>query len=148
MKIMVLNGPNLNILGKREKSIYGNLTLEYIENKLMELARVLDAQLECFQSNSEGDLIDALQRAGEACRGVVFNPGAYTHYSIALRDAVAALDIPVLEVHLSNIYSREEFRHRSVIAPVSAGQISGLGLNSYLLGLRAVVELARQGEEG
>lgn len=144
MRILVIHGPNLNLLGTRETNIYGKLTLAEINQQLQLLADQLNIKLACFQSNHEGILIDKLQQAESDFDAVVFNPGAYTHYSIALRDAVASINPPVVEVHLSNIQAREEFRHQSVIAPVAAGQISGFGLDSYLLGLRAAVTLANQ----
>lgn len=147
MKILILHGPNLNRLGLREPQIYGSTTLEQINNSLKDLAGQLGVVVETYQSSHEGDLVDKLHAAIGEMAAVVFNPGAYTHYSIALRDAVACLDIPVIEVHLSNIHSREEFRHRSVIAPVAAGQISGFGPESYLLGLRAAVSLAQSGRK-
>ncbi len=148
MKILVLHGPNLNFLGKREISIYGKLTLEQINLKLSELAAELGVETICLQSNHEGELIDILQSKSTEVDAVVFNPGAFTHSSFALRDAVASIGIPTVEVHLSNIYARENFRNQSVIAPVASGQISGLGLTSYLLALRAAVELAGIREEG
>jgi 3-dehydroquinate dehydratase-2 len=147
LKILVLHGPNLNFLGSREPSLYGDLTLEQINRSLADLAAELGAAVECRQSNCEGQLIDHLQDAAREMNAVVFNPGAYTHYSYALRDAVAALGIPVIEVHLTNIYARESFRRYSVIAPAAAGQISGLGLTGYLLALRAAVTLAGAGKE-
>lgn len=140
MKILVLHGPNLNLLGAREPGVYGSLTMADIDAKLVELGRTLGAEVTCRQSNHEGDLIDALHDARTWADGVVFNPGGYTHTSVALRDAVAAIGIPVVEVHLSNVYAREEFRHKSLLSAVCKGKISGFGWQSYALGLRALVE--------
>jgi len=140
---MILNGPNLNLLGQREPAVYGTATLQSINALLETKARDLGIEIHCFQSNHEGELIDALQQAGAEADFVVLNPGALTHYSIALRDAVAAIKIPVIEVHLSNIYAREEFRRHSVIAPAAAGQISGLGPLGYLLALEAAADLVQ-----
>jgi len=141
LRVLILNGPNLNLLGKREPSVYGSLSLDEIEKSISDLATELGVEITCRQSNHEGDLIDLLHRAAAEVDAVIFNPGAFTHYSYALRDAVAAIGIPTIEVHLSNIYAREDFRQHSVIAPVAAGQISGLGANGYLLALRALIEL-------
>lgn len=136
--ISVLHGPNLNLLGMRERSIYGNVTLATI-NRALVAAAGDDNEIQTFQSNHEGALIDEIQRAREWADGLLLNPGAFTHYSYAIRDAVAGVALPTVEVHLSNIHSREEFRHRSVIAPVCIGQISGFGWRSYLLGLQGLL---------
>lgn len=143
-EFLVLNGPNLNLLGSREPKHYGLLTLEEITHRLEALAGELQVSIRCQQSNHEGALIDALHDARNWAAGVVFNAGGYTHTSVAIRDAIAAIRIPVIEVHLSNVHAREEFRHRSLIAPVCAGSISGLGYHSYALALRALAEIASQ----
>ena len=135
--ILILHGPNLNLLGTREPNVYGRETLADINAMLTEHAERLQVQVRCLQSNHEGELIDAIHKAEETA--LLFNPGAFTHYSIALRDAVAAKGLPTVEVHLSNVHAREEFRHRSVIAPVCLGQISGFGSYSYVVGLAALV---------
>lgn len=139
---LVLHGPNLNLLGVREPGIYGALTLEEINRRLEQLAVELGVNLRCLQSNHEGVLIDALHEARGWAAGAVFNPGGYTHTSVALRDAVSAVGYPVVEVHLSNVQAREAFRRESLIAPVCAGTIAGLGWRSYALALRALVEMA------
>lgn len=140
MKILVLHGPNLNLLGTREPEVYGSMSLDDINNKLIGLGKELGAEVKCQQSNHEGALIDALHDARTWADGVVFNPGGYTHTSVALRDAVSAIQIPVIEVHLSNVYAREEFRHVSLISAVCKGKITGLGWQSYALALRALIE--------
>ncbi|MCP5468298.1 MAG: type II 3-dehydroquinate dehydratase [Deltaproteobacteria bacterium] len=146
MKILILHGPNLNLLGTREPEIYGAQTLEAINQDLSQLARELEVQVDCFQSNSEGELVDKIQQAKSEYQGVVINAAAYTHSSIALRDALIATGLPAVEVHLSNIYQREEFRHHSYLASVVVGQISGFGPQSYHLGLRAIVHQVRKGK--
>ncbi|NJD91963.1 MAG: type II 3-dehydroquinate dehydratase [Geobacter sp.] len=138
-KILVLNGPNLNLLGLREPGIYGSETLEGINAALLSLAGELSCEVDFLQSNSEGALVDAIQQASGRVDGIIINPAAYTHTSVAIRDAIAAVGLPVIEVHLSNVYKREEFRHKSLIAPVAVGQIAGLGADGYLLALRGMV---------
>lgn len=140
MKILVLHGPNLNLLGTREPEVYGSMTLDEINAKLIALGKELGADVTCLQSNHEGALIDALHDARTWTNGVVFNPGGYTHTSVALRDAISSIQIPVIEVHLSNVYAREEFRHVSMISAVCKGKITGLGWKSYALALRGLVE--------
>lgn len=144
MKLLILHGPNLNLLGTREPEVYGSMTLDDINSKLIELGRELGAEVTCLQSNHEGALIDALHEARTWADGVVFNPGGYTHTSVALRDAVSAIQIPVVEVHLSNVYAREEFRHTSMLSAVCKGKVTGFGWRSYALGLRALVDLLKE----
>ena len=144
LSLLVLHGPNLNLLGKREPHIYGSVMLEEINHFLVKEAERLGATVVCFQSNHEGVLVDKIQEALGLYQGVIINPGAYTHTSVAIRDAIAAVKIPTVEVHLSNIYQRESFRHHSYIAPIAIGQISGFGPNSYRLGLQALIDYLRQ----
>lgn len=134
-KILIINGPNLNLLGTREPEIYGKTTLKDIETELKNKAEKLNVEIECFQSNHEGEIVDKICGAKGKFDAVIINPAAYTHTSVAIRDAFAAVDIPAIEVHISNVYSREEFRHNSLIAPVVVGQIAGLGIQGYLLAL-------------
>ncbi len=137
---LVINGPNLNLLGLREPGIYGELTLKDVEERVQRVAGELGVSVVFFQSNHEGSIIDRLHSAREDCAGIVFNPGAYSHYSYAIRDALSAIKVPCVEVHISNIHQREEFRHTSVISPVVIGQIAGLGVHGYELALRALVK--------
>jgi 3-dehydroquinate dehydratase-2 len=139
-KILVLNGPNLNLLGKRQPEIYGRLTLEQIGKRMHALAKELGVEVEIWQSNSEGELVGWIQEAPKQFGAIVINPAAYTHSSVAIRDAITAAGIPAVEVHISNIYKREEFRKHSYVAGAAVGQITGFGVQSYLLGLRAAVE--------
>ena len=138
-KILILNGPNLNLLGTRQPEIYGKLTLAQIEKQLRMLAKELAVEIEFRQSNGEGELVTWIQQAAGKFAAIVINPAAYTHTSLAMRDAISAVGLPVVEIHLSNIHKREQFRHHSYIAEVAVGQIAGFGVDSYLLGLRAAV---------
>lgn len=147
MRILVLHGPNLNLLGRREPHIYGKETLADINAKLQALATELGAELVIVQSNHEGVLIDTLQANIDKADGAIINPAGITHYGVPLHDAIAAMPFPVIEVHLSNIAKREEWRHRSMIAPVAAGTIQGLGWRSYTAALRVVVEIAREAKK-
>ena len=140
-RVLVLLGPNLNLIGVREKGVYGDETAESISRQIVENAKSLNYDCDIYQSNHEGDLIDRIHAARDVYNGVILNAGALTHYSYALRDAIASVRIPFVEVHMSNIYAREDFRHTSVIAPVCAGQIAGFGKNSYFLALLALKDL-------
>jgi 3-dehydroquinate dehydratase II len=140
-KVLILHGPNLNLLGQREVNIYGRDTLEDINKKISLESAKLGLDCEFYQSNHEGNLIDKIQKATDEYDGIIINPGAFTHYSYAIRDAIASIRIPSIEVHLSNIYSRDEFRSKSVIAPVCVGQIAGFGQNGYVLALSALINL-------
>lgn len=142
-KILVIHGPNLNMLGKRETEVYGSRSLDEVNEFIRNMAKDLGVEVAVFQSNSEGALIDKVQEAAGRYDAIVLNPGGYTHTSIALRDAIVAAKVPTIEVHISNIYQREGFRHHSYISGVAVGQIAGFGMNSYLLGLRAAVEMVR-----
>ena len=145
-KILVLHGVNLNMFGKRDPAQYGTITLDEINQQIEGLAKELGCNVETYQTNHEGEICEKIHQAHlEKVDAVVINAGAWTHYSYGLRDALAILKVPIVEVHMSNIHSREEFRHYSVIAPLAKGQIAGFGLQSYLLGLRAAVELIKEG---
>lgn len=143
LSVLIIHGPNLNLLGQREPGIYGSVNLESINQSLRKEAELLQVEISALQSNHEGVIIDAVHQALEQHQGILINPGAYTHTSVAIRDAIAAVNLPTVEVHLSNIYQREPFRHHSHIAPVAIGQISGFGANSYILGLWALVHHLR-----
>jgi 3-dehydroquinate dehydratase-2 len=144
-KILVIHGPNLNLLGQREPDVYGKTTLEEINRRLQKFAKSNRVELEIVQSNHEGEIVDTIGQANKrGFKAILINPAAYTHTSVAIRDAVAAVAIPTVEVHLSNIYAREEFRHTSLIAPVCHGQVSGFGVTSYVLGLEAVIGLIKK----
>jgi 3-dehydroquinate dehydratase II len=145
-KILVIHGPNLNLLGKREPGVYGNLTLADLNALLAKQAAELGVELEFFQTNHEGAMVDTIQSAEGRFGCIIINPAAFTHYSIAVRDALAAISVPAIEVHLSNIYAREEFRHHSVTAAVAIGQISGFGAQGYLLALQAAMGILRKQE--
>ncbi|MFA4858169.1 MAG: type II 3-dehydroquinate dehydratase [Candidatus Margulisiibacteriota bacterium] len=142
-KILVIHGPNLNLLGEREVDVYGHFTLEEIDAELKKIAKDKGVELDILQSSSEGEIVDKIGSARGQVGAIVINPAGYTHYSVAIRDAIAGVNIPTVEVHLSNIYAREEFRHKSVIAPVATGQIAGFGVESYKLGLQAAINLLK-----
>lgn len=145
MKLLVINGPNINFLGIREKGIYGEENYEYLLSILEAKAMELDIQVDVFQSNNEGAIIDRIQEAySDGTNGIIINPGAFTHYSYAIRDALASIQLPKLEVHISNVYKREEFRHHSVTAPVCNGQLAGLGLKGYLYAMEAMVDMINE----
>lgn len=144
MKLLIINGPNLNFLGIREKGIYGSASYESLVVDLQAKAEKDGIELECFQDNCEGAIIDRIQKAYyDKVDGIIINPGAYAHYSIAIRDALASIEVPKIEVHISNVYKREEFRHKSVITPVCTGEILGLGLQGYALAMDAMKELCQ-----
>jgi len=148
MKIAVLNGPNLQLLGSRKVEVYGQVTLETIEADLRKVAQELNVEITFFQSNHEGDLVDEIARAkAQGCAGIVINPAAYTHTSVAIRDAIEAVMLPAVEIHLSNIHAREDFRHDSLTAPVCIGQIAGLGADGYEWALRALVKYIQKNQQ-
>ncbi len=143
-KILVIHGPNLDLLGQREPGVYGKATLKQINGELSKIAKAEEIALETFQSNHEGEIVEKIGKAKGKFDCIVINPAAYTHTSVAIRDAISAVSMPVVEVHLSNIYAREEFRHTSLISPVAVGQVSGFGVDSYRLGLKAAIEIAKK----
>jgi 3-dehydroquinate dehydratase-2 len=143
-KILVIHGPNLNLLGDREVGVYGKMTLKQINSELEKIAKTEKVSIEIFQSDHEGEIVGKIGKAKGKFDCILINPAAYTHTSVAIRDAIAAVSIPTVEVHLSNIHAREEFRHTSLIAPVAVGQVSGFGLDSYRLGLKAAIGIAKK----
>ena len=143
-KILVIHGPNLDLLGQREPGVYGKATLKQINGELSKIAKAEKIALETFQSNHEGEIVEKIGKAKGKFDCIVINPAAYTHTSVAIRDAISAVSMPVVEVHLSNIYAREEFRHTSLISPVAVGQVSGFGVDSYRLGLKAAIEITKK----
>jgi len=144
IKILVVHGPNLDRLGTRETQIYGTDTLDDINRAIQEFARDQKVEIKIVQSNHEGEIVDEIGKAGDWADAIVINPAGYTHTSVAIRDAIASCSLPTVEVHLSNIYAREEFRHKSLVVPVAAGQITGFGMQSYLLGLRAAIGIVKK----
>jgi len=144
MRILVIHGPNLNLLGERETQMYGTTDLATIDATLKAMAKKEGADVECVQSNNEGDIVDRIQNAKGTVGAIIINPAAFTHTSVAIRDAIAAVGVPTIEVHLSNIYAREPFRHHSHVAPVAVGQITGFGERSYTLALRAALDIAEE----
>jgi len=142
-KILVIHGPNLNLLGTREVGIYGKTTIDDINNELMKVAKAEGVDIEIKQSNHEGEIVDLIGKSKAKINAILINPAAYTHTSVAIRDAISATAIPTVEVHLTNIYAREEFRHTSLVAPVAVGQVSGFGLKSYELGLKAAIAISK-----
>ncbi len=146
-KILVIHGPNLDLLGKREPEIYGSVSLKEINEALTKVAKAKKAVLKIFQSNHEGEIVSAIGKARGKYQAILINPAAYTHTSVAIRDAIQASDVPTIEVHLSNIYAREEFRHKSLTSPVVSGGVYGFGLQSYTLGLEAAITLAKQAKK-
>ncbi|MFH1753173.1 MAG: type II 3-dehydroquinate dehydratase [Candidatus Omnitrophota bacterium] len=145
-KILVIHGPNLNLLGDREVDIYGKVTIDGINKLLKKTASDEGVEIEIMQSNHEGEIVEAIGKAKGRIAALLINPAAYTHTSVAIRDAISATELPTVEVHLSNIYSREEFRHTSLIAPVAVGQVSGFGKESYILGLKAAISIVKKGK--
>lgn len=143
-KILVIHGPNLNLLGGREVDIYGKFTLQEIDAELKKIAKAEKVELETFQSNHEGEIVEKIGNAKGKFDCILINPAAYTHTSVAIRDAISAVAIPTIEVHISNIYAREDFRHTSLVAPVAVGQVSGFGMNSYKLGLKAAIDIVKR----
>ena len=143
-KILVIHGPNLNLLGSREKDVYGEVTIDEINSQLKKMAKESGIDIKIVQSNHEGEIVDLIGETKNNVDAILINPAAYTHTSVAIRDAISATKIPTIEVHLSNIYAREEFRHTSLVAPVARGQVTGFGMNSYLLGMKAATELVKK----